>query len=117
VRRDEPAAVQTFHTQHGRPVRDPKTGAYHCVKIGPQRRHPHNGPASQRVTATTGKLKPHQLRYTPRKPPVAASPQLPPDRPSLSRNFSTQSELYLFHKAKGTLREYFAMFGIDWRLE
>jgi hypothetical protein len=89
-----PAVSRSFYTQHAKPIRDPATGKYFCVK-----------PA--RATAKAARPYPHRFMTT----HTAASAPTP--KRGGGGAFSSRYDLYLFHKANGTLALFYRMFGLD----
>jgi hypothetical protein len=98
--------VRTFHAKHRRPVRDPVTGTYGrsmLVRIKlPALRSPKPPGKRRRL-----------LRRYPHIPMIAPAPVSPVRRGGQGA-FSTRYELYLYHKANGTLPEFYRMFGLDY---
>jgi hypothetical protein len=55
-------------------------------------------------------------RPAPRHPHTLVTPSAPAPTPARGGSaFSSRSALYRYYKSIGRLREYFAMFGIDYR--
>ena len=84
----------THHTRHAKPVHDPVTGQYRCVK----------GP---RQNSAVMRAPSHRPVYGGADNVIAA-----PVRGKAGA-LSSRHELYLFHKANGTLQEFYRMFGLD----
>jgi hypothetical protein len=98
--------VRTFHAKHRRPVRDPMVRKY-SRSISAKAK-----PAVLRSPRPPGKRNRLRRRY-PHIPMIAPAPVSPVRRGGQGA-FSTRYELYLYHKANGTLPEFYRMFGLDY---
>lgn len=105
--------------QRAQLMRDSKTGQLRYSKPGfDYVTAPRVPPASDDLNARSGKLKQARFKYAGKRPaptPHAEKRAAPvPERGArTNQTHSTQSALYRFHKANGTLHEYLRMFGIE----
>jgi hypothetical protein len=117
MRRQTPPLAKHERAAYVRPIRPPTTEKN--VRIKPVKVQPGMPQTPRaRLTATTGTRKHFPWRSTRKPPPVLRPRVQEPRRPAgMQRAFSTQGELYRFHKANGTLQEYYRLFGLDYAPE